>query len=80
VPREVNTQSVSPLASNIAAARGCKGLTQEAFARAMDASLRTVQNWEYGTTEPKYDTVTRIAAVSDMTTAWFYVDHDKAAA
>lgn len=43
-------------------ARAAAGLTQEALARSASVTLRTVQRWEDGTSEPKFGQVVVIAA------------------
>ena len=48
---------------NLKRLREAAGLTQATFARALDVSLRTVQNWEQGHREPALDVLPRIAGV-----------------
>lgn len=47
----------------IKAARVNKGLTQEAFAKAVGVGVRTVQNWEVGTSSPRADKMPEICEV-----------------
>lgn len=47
----------------IKAARVNKGLTQDAFAKAVGVGVRTVQNWETGVSSPRADKMPEICGV-----------------
>jgi transcriptional regulator with XRE-family HTH domain len=55
------------------------GTTSESFARRIDRTLRTVQRWRSGATEPSGADLVLIARELDRDPSWFYED-EKAAA
>lgn len=48
-------------------ARKTKGMTQEGVARALDVTLKTVQSWESGRSEPRYSQLIRVCDLFDWT-------------
>lgn len=54
-------------------------LTTENFARRIDKTLRTVQRWRSGDTEPNGADLILIAAALGREPAWFFSDEERAA-
>lgn len=59
-------------------ARTAADLTQEGLARALDVTLRTIQRWEDGTSEPRGAQLLHLAARLGLTADDLY--HDRRAA
>ncbi len=60
------------LPSKIRAAREERGLSQTAFAAALDVSRTAVQNWESGADFPAISRIERIAEVTGKPEEWFF--------
>lgn len=68
------------LAQNIKAARVAAGMRQIDLARAVEIDPMVVSKWERGWHRPSNENMERLAAALGQTVAWFYTDHQKAAA
>ena len=77
--RQVNTTSSGPsFADRLNEA--LDGTTSESFARRIDRTLRTVQRWRSGESEPRGADLVLIARALDREPGWFYVEPEEAAA
>lgn len=65
---------------NIAAARKAMGLTQRELAAVVETEGFAVSRWERGTVKPSDKNLAALAAALQRDLAWFYVDHQAAAA
>lgn len=54
--------------------------TSEDFAREFNVTLRTVQRWRSGESEPRGEQLVRLADSLGRDAGWFYTDHEKQAA
>lgn len=73
--RQVNTTSVQPQGMRFSATRfveALNGTTSEAFARRIDKTLRTVQRWRAGESQPNGADLILIATALEKEPAWFY--------
>jgi transcriptional regulator with XRE-family HTH domain len=68
------------LASNIRLARDEKRLTQSQLGRLVGVDNQLVSNWERGRGRPSDANLVRLSDALERDLAWFYTDHDKAAA
>lgn len=76
--RQVNTTS----SDSIFAARlnqALSGTTSESFARQIDKTLRTVQRWRAGDSEPSGSDLVVLARALDRDPSWFYETEEMAA-
>lgn len=62
----------SPFAAQLRQALTDDGLTQEQAARKVDVTLRTLQHWLKGNTEPQAATLIRVARALERDPEWFY--------
>lgn len=69
----------SPLPTNLRTAIEAQQprLTQEALARQIDVSLRTVQGWLRGESLPRWPQLCALAVALDRDPDWFYRDHSE---
>jgi transcriptional regulator with XRE-family HTH domain len=73
--RQVNTTSSgSSFAEKLNEALA--GTTSESFARRIDRTLRTVQRWRSGATEPSGSDLVLIARTLGRDPSWFYEPHN----
>ena len=75
--RQVNTTSSSPASAEIFASRLNEALadtTSEAFARAIDRTLRTVQRWRAGESQPSGADLLLIARELERDPRWFFAE------
>ncbi|HTE63675.1 MAG TPA: helix-turn-helix transcriptional regulator [Solirubrobacteraceae bacterium] len=56
------------------------GTTSESFARRIDRTLRTVQRWRSGESEPRGADLVLIARTLDRDPGWFYIEPEREAA
>lgn len=73
--RHVNTTSPKVRRGRIFATRlneALDGTTSEAFARSIDRTLRTVQRWRAGESEPRGADLVLVARALERDPAWFY--------
>lgn len=80
--RQVNTTSGQDRERTGFAARLDEALsdtTSEAFARRIDVSLRTVQRWRSGDTEPSGSDLVSLALALGRDPSWFYESEEQAA-
>ena len=69
--RQVNTTSSGPsFADRLNEA--LDGTTSESFARRIDRTLRTVQRWRSGESEPRGADLVLIARALDRDPSWFF--------
>lgn len=70
------------VAENIAAARKARKLTRRALAAEMDGRVDplAIYRWEKAGVLPNAPNMQALADALGVTVAWFYTDHDKAAA
>jgi transcriptional regulator with XRE-family HTH domain len=68
------------LASNIRLARDEKRLTQSQLGRLVGVDNQLVSNWERGRGRPSDANLVRLSDALERDLAWFYTDHDTAAA
>jgi transcriptional regulator with XRE-family HTH domain len=61
------------LGYRIREAREAVGLTQEGLARATGLNLRSIQNWEHGTHQPRVENLAQIAAALEKPMDFFVV-------
>lgn len=66
--------SLSPFSTRLMAAQERAGLTTEALARQLDVTVRVVQKWRSGETEPGGRNLVRLAAVLRVRPESFYDD------
>jgi transcriptional regulator with XRE-family HTH domain len=67
-----------PLPANLRQRLREVDLTQEALARRIDVSTRTVTSWTMGQSLPRWPQLVRIAEALDREPAWFYTERDDA--
>lgn len=80
--RQVNTTTSGAAAQGIFARRlneALAGTTSESFARLIDRSLRTVQRWRSGESEPSGSDLVLIARHLRRDPSWFYEPEERAA-
>lgn len=70
---EANTQS--PFGKNLRFALKAADITQEALAREVGVTLRSVQGWVSGDSEPRWEKVIRVGSVLGREPTWFYSSH-----
>ena len=66
----------SPVGENLKQALTESGMTQEALAREIGVSLRTVQGWTSGRILPRWPRLVLLAAALEKDPEWFYTPHD----
>lgn len=69
--RRVNT-TTSPFAAKLREAQAEIGVTSEALARQIGVTLRLVQRWRAGSSEPGGENLVALAAAVDREASWFY--------
>jgi DNA-binding transcriptional regulator YiaG len=77
--RQVNTTSSGAIAFCDRLNEALAGTTSESFARRIDRTLRTVQRWRSGDTEPSGADLVLIARELDRDPSWFYETVEEAA-
>jgi transcriptional regulator with XRE-family HTH domain len=76
--RQVNTTS-SGASFALKLNEALAGTTSESFARRIDKTLRTVQRWRAGDSEPSGSDLVLIARALDRDPSWFYESESEAA-
>jgi transcriptional regulator with XRE-family HTH domain len=66
--------------ANLKAARLDSGMNQLKLAQELGVDSQYVSRWERGKVMPTLGNLHRLAEALDRDVAWFYTDHDKAAA
>ena len=80
--RHANTTSPGVPQGNTFAAKlneALAGTTSESFARSIDRTLRTIQRWRSGESEPRGADLVLVAQALDRDPAWFYETDGEAA-
>jgi transcriptional regulator with XRE-family HTH domain len=77
--RQVRTFEGSSFGQRVREARKHKGLSQEGLAREVDVTLRTIQRWEDGSSDPAGAQVMRLARVLAVDPAALYPETEEAA-
>ncbi len=70
--RHAPRQLTGPLNERLRTARLLAGLSQEKLAPRVGVTLRTIQRWEDGASEPKASQVTALAMALGVATSDFY--------
>lgn len=63
-------------AGNFRVALAASGMTQEAFAREVGVTLRSVSKWANAESEPKGRQFARLCDLLGRDASWFYADHE----
>lgn len=66
------------LAGRIRDARLASGLTQQQFAERVGCSMKSVQNWEAGSSTPRHGSVRAVASITKRPLTFFYGDEVEA--
>lgn len=69
-----------PVAKNLDAELVRTGMTNDEAARRIVTSERHIRRWRKGEFTPSWENLVKLAVLFDRDPAWFYVDHEKAAA